>query len=314
MDPEVPLIETPPGDGDKVTPPAKGSDSTTQPVNVSGGTTSPAGGGGTVLPSKSGLSSVAPFVLGRGMAPVPGNIVKKIQGLEFVDLAELLPDNLELLHRLDATEAGLASSKTSKGRLRQISSLTSWAQCFFTFSAIIVAAHPGKARELMAYGRFILREAIRHGGEGWRVYDTLFRHAVATDKEMAWDIVDGTIYSTTFLAMRETCVQCNLCMESDHKEQDCALSDRKSHDRPLEHSQSQGPGSAPKPLSQRKQKSSRICRAFNFSSCAGLPECQYQHVCLRCRKAPHRVGECPEPAPPSAEDDTNPPAKHPRRA
>ena len=37
-----------------------------------------------------------PFLLSKGLAPVPPKLVTKIQNLEFVDMAELLRDNLEV--------------------------------------------------------------------------------------------------------------------------------------------------------------------------------------------------------------------------
>ena len=38
-----------------------------------------------------------PLVVGEGMPPMPARLVKLIQSGQFVDFAELLPDNLQLL-------------------------------------------------------------------------------------------------------------------------------------------------------------------------------------------------------------------------
>ena len=38
------------------------------------------------------------------------------------------------------------------------------------------------ARDLMTYGRLILREAQRHGGMGWLEYDRVFRQQAAVER------------------------------------------------------------------------------------------------------------------------------------
>ena len=65
--------------------------------------------------------AVPVFVHGLGIPPVPGRLVEKILDGQFVDMAELLPDNIELLCR-EATVPRWSSD--SKARLRQISSIT----------------------------------------------------------------------------------------------------------------------------------------------------------------------------------------------
>ena len=52
----------------------------------------------------SALQATPPFSFRESLAPIPFSIVKKVQALEYVDLAELLPGNRELLQCLEATE------------------------------------------------------------------------------------------------------------------------------------------------------------------------------------------------------------------
>ena len=59
--------------------------------------------------------AVPVFVHGLGIPPVPGRLVEKILDGQFVDMAELLPDNIELLRR-EAAVPRLSSD--SKARLR----------------------------------------------------------------------------------------------------------------------------------------------------------------------------------------------------
>ena len=143
--------------------------------------------------------------------------------------------------------------------------------------------------------------------EGWKVYDTLFRQMVAADKTTPWSKLNPTLYATTFLSMRDPHgqgAQCPICMESDHREADCALA---SDHTKGSSSSYQGISTTPRqPFPAKRSRTTRICWAFNFASCSGPPECIYRHTCLRCRKGPHLISECPEP-PPQGEDD-HPPA------
>ena len=49
------------------------------------------------------------------------------------------------------------------------------------FCAVYLEKFPEKHTDLMVYGKMILREALRHKGNGWLVYDTCFRQQMETD-------------------------------------------------------------------------------------------------------------------------------------
>ncbi len=208
-----------------------------------------------------------PFILEDGIAPIPASVVKKIQALEFVDFSELMPNNRELLRRMEVGEKP-TPPPPSKTPLRRVTNVTTWAQCFMAYAAILLSKYPDKLIEVMAYGKMILKEAARHGGDGWKVYDTLFRQMLAADKTIPWSKLNPTIYATTFLAMRDTHAgaQCSICIESDHKESECELATDQQQTVVTNNSHAQ---TGPK-LTQRKYRSTstRVCRAFNFSSCA----------------------------------------------
>ena len=54
-------------------------------------------GGGA--PSGSSVKSVTPFIMGESLPPIPAKLVTKIQKGEFIDVAELLRDNIEAERR-----------------------------------------------------------------------------------------------------------------------------------------------------------------------------------------------------------------------
>ena len=171
--------------------------------------------------SGKGTESSKPFFLSKDMAPVPAKLVAKIHRSEFVDMAELLRDNLEVRRQEDNHE--IPTSGESKRSRREIPDLISWVQCFGTYMAVVALKHPEKVRQMLAYQTMIVRESRRCGGRGWLSYDTMFRQQAAGDPQLDWSNLNTTLFATTFLAQAESRKNCGLCLEADHLERDCAL-------------------------------------------------------------------------------------------
>ena len=111
---------------------------------------------GTKVPAEvKALESAKPFILAEGLAPNSPSFVKKIQNLEFIDFAKLMPDNRELLCRINLTD----NRASTKAPLRCVTTITSWAQCFMAYSAILLSKFPDKLVEVMACGKMIIKEA-----------------------------------------------------------------------------------------------------------------------------------------------------------
>ena len=72
-------------------------------------------------------------------------MVKQILRGEFVDMAELLKDNVEAERR---REAGNESSQGHRPSRREIPDLQSWLLCFSSYAAVVCQRFPHKAREL----------------------------------------------------------------------------------------------------------------------------------------------------------------------
>lgn len=112
--------------------------------------------------STAGKELPAPFVE-EGLPPVPPKLVNKIQRREFVDMAELLRDNVEAEQRrvgqggVAAAVCSWMSEKTS-GR-REVPDILSWMQCFSMYACILGEKYSQKVRELWAYRSLIVREA-----------------------------------------------------------------------------------------------------------------------------------------------------------
>ena len=153
------------------------------------------------VPKKVGASTPPqqPFLLSKGLAPVPPKLVTKIQNLEFVDMAELLRDNLEVQRQVASQDRWASTTgQSTRNRRREILDLLSWVSCFGM--AVLTGKHPQMIKPLLAYQTMIVREARRCRGNGWLAYDTYFRQQVAGDPEADWSCLNTSLYEVTFLA------------------------------------------------------------------------------------------------------------------
>ena len=76
-----------------------------------------------------------PFVLSEALPVVPFKLVKR---REFVDMAELLQDNMEVERRRAASagEGGQQSQAINSGSRREMPDMLSWLHCFSLYAAI----------------------------------------------------------------------------------------------------------------------------------------------------------------------------------
>ena len=232
-----------------------------------------------------------PFILGEGLPPIPAKLVAKIQRGEFVDMAELLRDNIEADRRRtkegDADPSG--GQPSSSQTRREIPDLLSWIQCFGVYACIVAKSHPDKLQQLLAYQTMLVREARRCGGNGWQAYDTMFRQQVANDPAADWSKLNSSLYSVTFLAYQngrgKTCLH---CLETDHTGSDCALASTKGYctaRSPINDDMRNTRGKV-----DRGERSTRICYSWNDGRCA-VPYCRYRHICAKCQ-GEHKASQC----------------------
>ncbi len=111
---------------------------------------------------------------------VPAKVVGRIQKGEFVDMGELLSDNIKLAEKSPDTSSsadGVAKHMQVRKRELQedVKGLFSWVEAFNMFSCILVGQHPELVKPLAAYQTLIIREARRFNYRGWLQYDQLFR-------------------------------------------------------------------------------------------------------------------------------------------
>ncbi len=58
---------------------------------------------------------------------------------------------------------------------REVGSLITWIASIATYIAVVSQSHSNRVLDMLAYMRLIVKEAHKHGGQGWLTYDTGFR-------------------------------------------------------------------------------------------------------------------------------------------
>ena len=235
--------------------------------------------------------TVAAMVLSPALDPVPQRLVQRIRAGLFVEMRELLGDNIALHDQLEAVQAHttlVALPSMCRTRQREVPSLVSWLYCFLTYVA--VRTSDPAARDMLAYGRLIAREALRHGGRGWQEYDRTFRRQRELDPTLPWNTLLPDLQATTILGQRKGGgTFCTLCRGSDHTNQLCALASLQQQVPPS------GPPLEPSQRYPRRYPSQPgpICTSWNNGACAYPGRCNFRHVCATCSLA-HRARDCPD--------------------
>ena len=219
------------------------------------------------------------------MLPViPAKLVKRIQKGEFVDMAELLKDNIEAERR----RLAVAENSSSHNPRREIPNLLGWLYCYSLFAEIVCAKYPDKAKKMWAYQATIIGESRRCGGSRWHLYDTAFRQQMPSLESTDFSKLSQALYTTTFLAYRGKGQFCQICMMSDHTSEEYALSTQQ-RDKPA---RNRGQQSYRQRSPDAKRKRRGVCYSWNDGSCYRQPHCPFEHRCSACT-GDHKRVMCP---------------------
>lgn len=243
------------------------------------------------------VTSSAGFSLSPATEPFPQKLVDKIRSGMFVEMRDLLSDNIALLQQIDAFSAyGAVPSLPGvlKPRLREVASLPSWLYCFLAY--IGIQSSDQATRDMLAYSRLIIREAQRLGGVGWLDYDRVFRQQAAIDRTLPWNTLHPGIQASTLVGYAVGPRNfCRLCRGADHAAVDCALAylQQQPPNRPTMAPASSGPPASFQgpPRRRRTVSSFNICSSWNQGRCIYPGTCTFRHVCSLCYQQ-HRALEC----------------------
>ena len=223
--------------------------------------------------------------------PIPHLLVQRIQAGQFIEMRDLLVDNIGLINQLTSLHGTVSLTPTTinRTRLREVTSLISWIYCFNAYAA--VRTSDPTTRSMLAYSRLLIREALRHGGSGWMEYDRVFRRQLAINPTMPWNTLEPSLQAATILGQRNsTGMFCSICQECDHTANQCALAPLQQQVR----SYIGGGPSIPSPNRppRRPESLARICVSWNKGRCT-VSGCSYRHICAGCHRD-HKARVCPE--------------------
>ena len=256
-------------------------------------------------PRLSSGSVPAGLKLSSTFPPLPAKLVAKAQAGLYVEMKELLTDNISLQHQLDALHSQPAVQLLAavRPRMREVGSPLVWVYCFLAYAAI--RAPDQGTRDHLTYARLLLREAMHHGGMGWKEYNRDFRQQVALDPSGAWSELNASLFVATILSGGTgPGTSCSLCHEADHQAQDCALVFFQTPPPAAASAPRAGPLARYQPSARvqmgqgtlrrapRPETLERICVSWNRGICMFPGTCSFRHVCATCRERGHKAQDC----------------------
>lgn len=212
----------------------------------------------------SSLPMDQPFVVGPGFSPIPYKVVSKMVAGKFVNLEELLPENIlsqehEPQILLDGRLVFAPSVKKAK---RQILDITTWFEAFSIFSLILGTYFPSRKDDLLKYKLLILRTFRQFSGSAWLNYDREFRELAAAERCTTWATMNVQLY--------------NFHTAGAHVRPRLAASSSSS--------------SSKEP--QGNVTAKVFCHSWNAGLCkAPNASCRFRHVCSLC-EGDHRKSAC----------------------
>ena len=138
------------------------------------------------------------FILGPGRAPIPAKLVTQILSHQFIELSELIPENLEDPQAETTTfsiEGSTIVPKVISRKKREVSDILTWVECFNSYTAVMSTFFPTRARDLLTYMALIIRTAKRFGGRSWLNYDRAFRREATASNVQDWSLMKPDFYN-----------------------------------------------------------------------------------------------------------------------
>ena len=219
------------------------------------------GGGRSQGPG--GAAVCQKFQLGETLPVVPARIVRRVLRGDFVDMAELTEDNLELeLRRGSEADEG---KPVPLHKLKSVPDIVAWARSFCLYAGIVVSTHPSKTKDLWAYLAMLLAGAER--GDWWRAYDSRFRQQLPALERADFGKLDQALFTRTMMSPSPSAPR---------------------------GAQRGGPASGVegRPAPVQKRRKVAACYAWNDGKPCGSSPCRFSHVRSKCG-GDHKKSVCP---------------------
>ena len=245
--------------------------------------------------------STAPLIPFISAAPLPPKLARQILELEYVNMAELVPDTWR--YEEEGSKCCHQSRRTS--RRAPVTDILLWLECYASMAALLATRYPNKAAELVAYQRTIFCAHRDFEGEAWATYDTCYRRQAAAKKSLDWSQVDFNLYNQTFAGQARV-KRRRFCLSEYHRAADCYY----APDTPPAHSswswQEEGPRApqrssrefspgymyqshTPRFQSQQVNQSIETCNLFSKpkGNMCRYKDCIFTHLCSEWCYGPH---------------------------
>ena len=223
-------------------------------------------------------------VLGAGLPPVPAKLVSKIESGAFIEMADLLPEQLGTY--------GYDEESKTRTKKPSVTNILEWLQCFAVYVAVRGQKQPDRIRDFMGYQALIIDAYMEYKSDCWMGYDRRFRQIAASQPGRSWASIDPTLWNLAFAGQAKT-TRCMHCFSLSHRSDNCELSSKSKPQ--LGHSD------RPQPTGQGTRHK-LICFQWNenASTTCPYPNCRFQHICYICAYDPtvtdvaHKALYCPK--------------------
>ena len=236
-------------------------------------------------PSQAGL------LLSPASEVIPKKLVDKIRSGRFIEMKELLQDNISLLAQLEELQepTSIQVVGTARPRPQEVSSLPTWCYCFLGFVATLTS--DPITRDQLAYARLIIKPRVKEDSHGWITIKPSGSSWQQTPP-CSGNAVNPSLLVSTMLGHRSPGSPsfCTLCRAVDHTCTHCALAYLETP-ATTQASFQRGPVSA-----LRKPRFNPICFAWNKGTCPYAGRCNYRHICSTCSAHSHKALDCPQAA------------------
>jgi len=229
----------------------------------------------------------APFQLRHDpTTKLPAKLVHRIENLEFVEMAEMLPETwasvIPLTH-----DSAMPRRPITRG---PVTDILVWIECFGLLAGVLAKKFPDKAPELFAYLKRIVHASRNFEGSTWVAYDRAYRRQALASRSLDWSIEDPSLYNEAFVGHAKLIPKCRHCLSEHHTSEACALMTQFMVPWGLA-SPLQYQGQTFQPVQGPNTTLQEVCRKFNADRCF-MRRCKFLHICSIC-SCPHPAVLCP---------------------
>ena len=235
--------------------------------------------------------------LSSAVPSVPQRIRDRIIRGEYIDLTELIPDNISFQERATLSVRSthihndpLEVSVPSGTPRRAITDFSAWLEAWTVYCSVMVAHNPARSVELLGYQYLIQNAQQQFTTESVFDYNKAFRRHAAEHPHTRWDTIHITL--STLKMMRGVRPPCPSC--------------RVHHSRDRRPNTSQAPFRGGTVATAGRE----VCHNFNRGRPCHRSPCRFRHTCAICHSTSHQAIHCGTPG---AAKRRNDPASAPTR-